>query len=221
MNDTLASSMSADSIRWINMIVTHRYTRAIPQPVPFSSRYGAQIRGILGFSRNQNNCDSSGAYVLRSECQNKHSWNATQHTKIVDEFCLRVWLAKTRIPAIWAPWLTTRLHGAVYEVWNLPCIPVMRHELSQCTEACPTLLPTLTDATVASSGKWCHCFSGWHNFPVLWLLPGLYKGSAFNRLQLHTNILHYVFTRIMEHKIIHNTQVVFIFIHMICILYKR
>ena len=37
------------------LTATHRYTRAIPEPVPFLFRHGAQIGGLRSFSRNQNN----------------------------------------------------------------------------------------------------------------------------------------------------------------------
>ena len=61
--------------------------------------------GVFGFSRNQNNHDLSGAYVLRFERENKHAWNAAWHAKIMDAFCLlvlflRLWSAKTRIPQL-------------------------------------------------------------------------------------------------------------------------
>ena len=58
--------------------------------------------GVLGFSRDQNNRDSSGAYVLRSEREDKHAWNAAWCAKFVGAFCLRLfpraWSAKTRYP---------------------------------------------------------------------------------------------------------------------------
>ena len=44
--------------------------------------------GYLGFSCDQNNHDSSSAYVLQSECKDKHLWNAAWCTKIIDAFCL-------------------------------------------------------------------------------------------------------------------------------------
>ena len=44
-------------------------------------------------------------------------------------FVLRVWSAKTRGPPIWAPCLTTPLHGAVYGIWDLPCISVVLPKL--------------------------------------------------------------------------------------------
>ena len=77
----------------------HRYTREIPEPAPFLSRHGAQIGGIRVFP---NNCDSPGAYVLQSEHESKHVWNAKWRVKIVDAFCLRmfplVWSVKPKYP---------------------------------------------------------------------------------------------------------------------------
>ena len=49
-------------------ILTHRYKKKIPEPVPFLSRYGAQIGGLQVFSCNQNNCGPSGAYVTFIYC---------------------------------------------------------------------------------------------------------------------------------------------------------
>ena len=46
---------------------------------------GLQL-GYSGFSRDQNNCDSSGMYELRSEHEGKYAWNAERHAKIVDAF---------------------------------------------------------------------------------------------------------------------------------------
>ena len=84
--------------------------------------------GYSGLSRNQNNRDSSGAYVLRSEGEYKHAWNAAWCAKIMGIFCLRlflrVWSAKTRIPPIGAPLLTTPLHGVVQKLWDLFSISV-------------------------------------------------------------------------------------------------
>ena len=77
------------------------------------SQHGAPIGGIWGFPA----INSSGAYVLQSVRENKHTWNAAQWAKIVDPFCLRlllhVWWAKTRIPPIGALWLMMPLHRAV------------------------------------------------------------------------------------------------------------
>ena len=91
--------------------------------------------GVFGFFLNQNNRDLSGAYcglsVKVNTCKMPHG-----SAKIVDAFCLRVfprvWSAKKRIPPIWASWLTTPLHRAVYEVWVLPCISVVGPLSSVC-----------------------------------------------------------------------------------------
>ena len=75
-----------------------------------------------------NNRDLSGAYVLWSEHEDKHAWNGT----IVDAFCMRlfphVWSVKTRMPPIRAPWLTTPLHGEIYEFWDFLSISVSETE---------------------------------------------------------------------------------------------
>ena len=43
--------------------------------------------GYSGFSCDQNNRDLSGAYILRSECEDIiNVWNATQHAKIMAHF---------------------------------------------------------------------------------------------------------------------------------------
>ena len=102
--------------------VNHRYAREIPKPASFLWHW-AQKWGYSGFSRDQNNHDSSGAYcgLSMNMCEMPHgAW------RLWIAFCLRifphVWSAKTWRPPIWAPWLMTPLHGAVYEVWDLPCI---------------------------------------------------------------------------------------------------
>ena len=70
------------------------------------------ILGVFGFFPRSKKkiLVSSGAYVLRSEREDIHAWNAWRGTKIVDAFCLRlfprVWLAETRIPRMRATWLT-------------------------------------------------------------------------------------------------------------------
>ena len=48
------------------------------------------------------------------------SWRSWAHL-----FFLRVWSAKPEDPQIWAPWLMTPLHGAVFEVWELTFISVV------------------------------------------------------------------------------------------------
>ena len=67
----------------------HRYRPEIPEPAPSLSRHGAQIGGFRGFPHNQNNRDSSGAYVLWSERKDtKHARNAARCVKIMDAFCV-------------------------------------------------------------------------------------------------------------------------------------
>ena len=52
-----------------------------------------------GFPHNQNSRELSAAYVLWSEREDKHAWNAIRHANIVDAFCLHlfphVWSANT------------------------------------------------------------------------------------------------------------------------------
>ena len=53
--------------------------------------------GVFGFfPHNQNNHDSSGAYVQRSECKDKYAWNIAWRTMLVDIFCLRL------LPCVWS-----------------------------------------------------------------------------------------------------------------------
>ena len=85
--------------------------------------------------RRNNNHGLSGAYVTCIYCplslKINTPWNAAQCAKIVDTFVLllylHVWSAKSRIPPIWAPWLTTPLHWVVYKVLHIPCISVGTH----------------------------------------------------------------------------------------------
>ena len=88
--------------------------------------------GYSGFSHNQNNHGSSGVYVTCIYCglrvKINMCWNAARCAKFMDAFVLRlflrVWSAKTWIPPIWVPWLTTSLHRVVYQVWDLSCTSV-------------------------------------------------------------------------------------------------
>ena len=62
-----------------------------------------------------------------------------RYSLFVLRFVLRLflcmWLAKTWRPPFWAVRLTTPLHGAVYEVWDLSCISVA-HTLVQQPQDC-------------------------------------------------------------------------------------
>ena len=62
----------------------------IPVPAPYKTPHGAQIWGIWVFSRDQNNRNSSGAYVLQSKREDKDALNAAWCPKIMDAFCLRL-----------------------------------------------------------------------------------------------------------------------------------
>ena len=79
------------------------------------------------FSRDQNNCDTSGAYVLWSDRNDKHMWNTAQCAKILDAFCLCLCLVvgKNLNTPTEPAWLMTPLHGAVWESWDLPSVSVM------------------------------------------------------------------------------------------------
>ena len=62
--------------------------------------------GLFAFFPRSNNCNSSEAYMLRSECEDKHVSNAARRAKIVAAFFFffflrlfpRVWSVKTQIP---------------------------------------------------------------------------------------------------------------------------
>ena len=68
-----------------------------------------------------------GAYELQFKHEVKHAWNAAWHVKIVDAFCLRlflrVWSAKTWIPPIGAPWLTMPLHDGQHRSYGISGSP--------------------------------------------------------------------------------------------------
>ena len=52
---------------------TNQYRPKVPEPAPSLSQHGALVGGIQVFSRDQSNCDSSDAYVQRSEHENEHT----------------------------------------------------------------------------------------------------------------------------------------------------
>ena len=52
----------------VPLSLNHRYTSEIAEPAQLLSGHGAQIGSLWGFSRNQNNCGSSGAYVTCIYC---------------------------------------------------------------------------------------------------------------------------------------------------------
>ena len=68
---------------------------------------------------NQNNSGLSGVYVTYMYCGLRVIINV--HEKIMNAFVLHLFLrmksAESQRPPIWAPWLTTPLHRAVYEVY--------------------------------------------------------------------------------------------------------
>ena len=74
-------------------------------------------------------CIYCGLYVKINKCKTpfgmQRSWS-------VLHLFLRVWLAKLWRPPIWAPWLTTPIGhwGAVYKVWDLPCMSVNKTEVN-------------------------------------------------------------------------------------------
>ena len=94
----------------------HRYRLEIPDPVPSLSWHGLQL-WVFRFFHDQNNCDSSGVYVLQSEHEDKHVWNAAWRMKIMDAFCFTLIstcvVGKTQIPPIGVLWLKMPLHGVV------------------------------------------------------------------------------------------------------------
>ena len=78
--------------------------------------------GYSGFSQDQNNPDSSDAYVLRSEQEDKHAWKAAQCAKILDAFCLQLFAcvlsAKTWIPTIRARADNAITQGGIRVLWS-------------------------------------------------------------------------------------------------------
>ena len=85
-------------------------TCAIFIPALWGSNWGSS-----GFSRNQNNHDSSGVYVTCIHCGLSVKINMRKTSQGVwrwwTRLFLHVWAAKTSKPPIWAPWLTMPLHG--------------------------------------------------------------------------------------------------------------
>ena len=67
-----------------NQRLCHRYTREIPQHVPFYPPVWGSSWGYSGFFHDQNNRNSSGVCVLQSKREDKHGLNAAWHTKIVN-----------------------------------------------------------------------------------------------------------------------------------------
>ena len=108
-------------ISWI-LVVHHRYTPEIPEPAPSLFRHGAQIGSLLSFSCNQKNRGSSDAYatciyhgprVKINMCKMLHGVQRSWAHFFWVCFCV-CGHQKTRRPPIWAPWLTTPLHGVVW-----------------------------------------------------------------------------------------------------------
>ena len=127
----------------------HKYTREIPEPAPYLSRHW----GYSCFFRDQNNRDSSGAYVLWSK--REINMRETPHgvrrswTYFVCVCFLGVWSAKTRVPPIWAP-MADNAVMAVYEVWDLQVVYLwFVHKTMEITHLLyHFLLPPVT--------MWCH-----------------------------------------------------------------
>ena len=106
-------------------------TRKIPEPAPFLSWHGAQIGGLQIFSvikvtvvRQVRMSPVCTAITLSMKINTRKMPRSVQRSWTW--LFLLVELAKTRRPAIWASWLTTPLHEAVYEVWDLPCTGCVR-----------------------------------------------------------------------------------------------
>ena len=145
--------------------------------VIFIPAWGSNL-GSLGFSRNQNNRRSSGTYVTCLYCglsvKIKHAQNAVWRAKIVDALVLRAWSAQTRSPPIWAPGLTTPLHGVVYEVWDLPCISVGWPRLTSAwplPQRCITLWSEVLSTKLGSHRAFLsNLTSGWPKLTPAWPL---------------------------------------------------
>ena len=100
----------------------HRYRLEIQNLHNLYPSMGLQM-GYSALSHDQNNCDLSGTYAGTY----KHARNAAWCAKIVEGFCLHlflsVWSAKTRIPPL-------ELHGwrCHYTGRDLPSISVQKSE---------------------------------------------------------------------------------------------
>ena len=117
--DALWDMCKSSIVTWSVLGAFQRYRPEIPEPAPSLSQHGFQL-GYSSFSCYQNNHDSSGVYVLRSERENKHTWDAAQCVKIVNTFCLRLfpclWLAKIWIPPIGD--VAISKHPLLFTVWT-------------------------------------------------------------------------------------------------------
>ena len=108
-----------------------------PRTCPIFIPVWGSNSGSSGFFQDQNNCDTLGAYLLRSEHEDKLAWNATRPVKIVDAFCLRLFprvrSAKTQIPPISAPRLSTPLRGLGSPLYII-CGMISSWQWQQCEE---------------------------------------------------------------------------------------
>ena len=122
------------------------------------------------FSLNQNNCGSSGAYVTCIYCglSVKMSMHKTPHSAWWSwmHFFACV-LAKTRRLPIWAPWLTTPLYGAVYHVWDDPCISVTKAEKKKLVSEMYNLAKKLSAVQFSPPPKMIPLSCFWHTFLLL------------------------------------------------------
>ena len=115
----------------------HRYTREAQNLHHSYPSMGLKF-GVFGFSRNQNNHGSSGAYVTCIYCSSLRvkmtcvKWNAAWRLKI-HLFCIWSCMCgrqKPRRPTIWAPCLTNAFTGDdIWEIGSLLyiCEKVTRH----------------------------------------------------------------------------------------------
>ena len=100
----------------------------------WGSSWGIQVFSSDKIKKKKKKRNSSGAYIPWSEHADKYVWNAAQCSKIVDAFCLRlflrVWLVKTRIPPNWSPIGATRLYSNVTANMRLDTLKAMsfRHD---------------------------------------------------------------------------------------------
>ena len=114
---------------WINFSGNHRYRPEVPEPVPSLSQHGAQIGGIQVFSVIKITVIRQvhmycGLSVKINKHEMLHGTRRSWTHFVCICFCVCGW-QKLGIPSIGAPWLMTRLHGEIYEFWDLFSISVV------------------------------------------------------------------------------------------------
>ena len=86
----------------------HRYTRKVPEPVPFWSRHGVQIEGIQVFSKikitvvRQMGMSPASTSVWAWRYTRVETPHCARMDAFVLRLLLRMWSAKTRVSLTWA-----------------------------------------------------------------------------------------------------------------------